>query len=176
MKKFITSKKGLVLLATMIAVVASAVGAYAFFTSTGTGTGSATVGTSTAWAVAETAQAGGPLYPNPTIGTGDIQTNTYTVTNPSNGQQSLNSVDIKVALANGGAWSVQPNLAKPPCNASDFSVGGAAVGATHNDASQAGNKASGQVSTSSVTVQMIDNGLNQDNCKGATPPLYYSAS
>ncbi len=171
MKKFLTSKKGIVLLATSVAAVVAAMGAYAYFTSTGTGTGSATVGTSTPWAVTETAQAGGPLYPNPTIGVGDIQTNTYTVKNNSNGQQFLTNVTIKVANADGSAWT-----AVPGCSASDFSVGGSPVGTTHTDASQSGNLASGQTVTSTVTVQMIDNNANQDGCKLATPPLYYSAS
>ena len=169
--KLFKQKKGIALLAAVAVVAIAAFGAYAYFTSTGTGTGDATVGTSTAWDVNETLQAGGPLYPNPTIGTGDIQTNTYTVKNNSNGQQFLTQVDILIANANGSPW-----IAVPGCSAADFSVGGEAVGVTHTDATQSGNLASGQTVTSTVTVQMIDDNTNQDACKLAVPPLYYSAS
>lgn len=171
MKHFIKSKKGLVLLATLAVAAAAAVGAYAYFTSSGHGTGSATVGTDSAWVVSQSgAPAGGPLYPDATIGTGNIETATYTVNNPSPGHQYLAQVDISVANANGSAWS------SGSCNASDFSVGGAPVGTTYTDTDSAGNFAPGETQTDSVTVQMIDNGSDQNDCRGLTVPLYYSAS
>jgi len=182
MKKFLTSKKGIALFATMVVAVAAAVGAYAYFTSTGTGTGSATVGTSTAWAVGQTTadnSAVGPLYPDPTVGVGTIQTNSYHVKNPSTGQQSLAKVDISIAMADGSAWSVDADGAGPlaPCTKADFSVGGELVGVTHTDASLAGNFTAGQdKTTGTVTIQMVDNNANQNSCKSATPPLYFSAS
>jgi hypothetical protein len=179
MKGFIKSKKGLVLLATLVVAAAAAVGAYAYFSSTGTGTGSATVGSSTAFVVTETAQSGGPLYPDGSIGTGaghNVQTNTYTVNNPSAGKQNLNQVVIKIANANGSAWSSQTNALKPACTASDFSVGGQAVGSAWTDTSLAADLTAGQTVTGHVTVEMIDDGANQDNCQGVTVPLYYSAS
>jgi hypothetical protein len=78
----------------------------------------------------------------------------------------------------GGVWSSQTNPLKPACTASDFSVGGEAVGASHTDTALAGTFTSGQSKpTGSVTVEMIDNGANQDNCQGLTNvPLYFSAS
>ena len=174
-------KKGLVAFAAVLIVAMAAIGGYAYFTSTGSGTGSATVGTSTAWTVGQTAAdvtAAGPLYPDQAIGTGTIQTNDYHVLNPSTGQQSLNQVVISIAtFPGGGVWSIQPNPSKPACTAADFSVGGQPVGSAWTDTSLAGNKAAGfDTTTGTVTVQMIDNGLNQDNCKNAVPPLYFSAS
>src|SRR5690348_6745347 len=136
--KLIKSKKGIALLAALAVAVVAAVGAYAYFSSTGTGTGSATVGSSTAFVVTETAQSGGPLYPDPSIGGANVQTNTYTVNNPSAGRQNLNQVVIKVATSTGGVWSAQANLSKPACTASDFSVGGQPVGSAKTDTSQAG--------------------------------------
>jgi hypothetical protein len=161
----------------VIAVLAGAGAAIAFFTSTGTGTGSATVGTSTAWTVGQTGTSGPPLLPDPSIGGSNIQTNSYSVTNPSSGSQSLNQVVVSVANSNGSAWSVQANPGKPACTAADFSVGGQAPGSSWTDTSLAGDYTAGQTnSNGSVTVEMIDNGKNQDNCQGVTVPLYFQAS
>jgi hypothetical protein len=111
------------------------------------------------------------------IGGANVESNAYTVNNPSAGNQKLNQVVIKIATSTGGVWSSQANLSKPPCTASDFSVGGQAVGSAWTDTSQAGDLAAGQTVASSVTVELIDNNANQDNCQGLTNvPLYYSAS
>jgi hypothetical protein len=170
MKKFLTSKKGIVLLATSVAAVVAAMGAYAYFTSTGSGTGNATVGTDSSWAVGQTGLAGGPLYPDAAIGTGNIETATYTVKNPSAGNQLLTDVKVKVANADGTPWT------SGTCNASDFSVGGAAVGATYTDSDSAGDFLAGQTKTDTVTVQMIDNNANQNDCRTLSVPLYFFAS
>jgi hypothetical protein len=176
MKKFFTSKKGLVLLGTMVVAVAAAIGAYAYFTSTGTGTGSATVGTSTAWTLGQTGTTGPALLPDASIGTGNIQTKAYDITNPSLGNQNLAQVDVSVAMANGSAWSSQTDPLKPACSKDDFSVGGAATGGTYTDTDSAGDFLAGETRSDTVSVQMIDNNANQDNCKGVTVPLYFSAS
>jgi hypothetical protein len=175
MRRF--TKKRFIGALSVIAVLAAAGAAIAFFTSTGTGTGSATVGTSTAWTVGQTGTSGPALLPDPSIGTGNIQTKDYSVTNPSNGSQSLNQVVISVAKSDGTTWTAQADTTKPACTASDFSVGSQPVGQAYTDTSLAGDYTTGQVnSTGTVTVQMIDNGLNQDNCKNVTVPLYFSAS
>jgi hypothetical protein len=171
MKGFIKSKKGLVLLATLVVAAAAAVGGYAYFTSTGHGTGSATVGTDSSWVVGQSgAAAGGPLYPDATIGTGSIETATYTVNNPGTGNQNLAQVEISVANADGSPWT------SGTCSASDFSVGGAPVGTAYDDTDSAGTFTPGETKTDSVSIQMIDNGANQNDCRGLTVPLYYSAS
>jgi hypothetical protein len=169
----------LVLLAVVAAV--AAVGGYAYWTSTGTGTGSAAVGTSTVWQVTTLAYAGGPLTPGG--GSGTYETVAYNVTNNSTGQQSLANVNVKVAQSDGSAWSAQANGAKPACTAADFQLsvdGGttwAAAGASANDTALAGNRAPGSTtSNATITIRMVDNGANQDNCKSQTVPLYLSAS
>jgi hypothetical protein len=176
--KFIKSKKGLALLATLAVAAFAAVGAYAYFTSTGTGTGSASVGTATNWVVGQTGvTSGGPLYPDAAIGGANIQTNAYHVKNAGSGSQALAKVDISVATSTGGVWTAQADTTKPACTKADFSIDGSAVGVTHTDTALAGDfTASQDKTTGSVTVEMIDNGLNQDNCQGVTVPLYFSAS
>ncbi len=195
MKGFIKSKKGIALLATLVVAAAAAIGAYAYFSSSGTGTGSATVGSSTAFVVTETMQSGGPLYPDPSIGGANIQTNTYTVHNPSAGNQQLNQVVISILNGDTTAWVLchgeTPStstvdgsgnctngdfVGEHACTKADFSVGGQTAGSSYTDTSQAGDLTAGQTVTSSVTVEMIDNLAAQDNCQGAAVPLYYSAS
>jgi hypothetical protein len=169
-------RKKRVFVGATIATLALAGGAFAYFTSSGTGTGTATVGSATSWTVGETVHiSGGPLYPDATIGTGHIETDQYKVANGPN-PQTLTSVEIKVAEPNGSPWSSQANGAKPACNAGDFSVGEKAVGTTDTDTSLAGPFTSGQEKYGTVTVQLIDNGANQDNCQGVTVPLYFYAS
>lgn len=196
--KFIKSKKGLVLLATLVVAAAAAIGAYAYFTSTGSGQGSATVGTATNWTVGETGSpTGGPLYPDAAIGGANIQTDTYTVTNGGSGSQQLTSVDIKVADSSGNDWYACAGDATPngshvcaggtnalglaangnaACQASDFSVGGQPVGSDWNDTSLAGDYTAGSHLDGTVTVELIDNNDNQDACQGVTVPLYFFAS
>lgn len=154
----------------VIAVVGSlalAAGAYAYFTSTGTGSGSATVGTSTAWAITNNLTTGPALTP----GGLTEQTMAYSVTNPSSGQQSLAKVTVSVANADGSAWD-----GNGTCSAADFSVNGAAAGATYDDVEHAGNLAPGAVVNNTVTLKMVDTGVSQDDCKTVTVPLYLSAS
>ena len=169
-------KRTAVLLAVAVAAVVAAVGAYAYFTSTGAGSGSASVGTSSTWDVDTTAATGGPLYPGG--GSGTYQDVAYTVTNPSSGHQNLANVNIKVANNDGTLWD-----GPGTCSASDFELsldGGttfAAAGASVNDTELAGNAAPGEVrGPATVTIRMIDTGVNQDDCKLATVPLYLFAS
>ncbi len=176
MKRFIKSKKGFVLLATLVVAAAGAIAGYAYFTSTGSGTGSAAVGTASNWSIGQTGTgSGGPLYPDLTLGTGHIQTDNYTVVNNGAGDQNLNAVTIRIADSTGGAWSTQVGT-NPPCTKNDFSVGGQATGADYTPLAQLGNFTGGQTKSGSVAVQLVDNGLVQDSCQGVSVPLYFSAS
>jgi hypothetical protein len=110
------------------------------------------------------------------------------VTNPSTGNERLTSVVISV----GGTTGASPNAtetnwtattgANPACNSSDFSVGGQAVGdgATAGSGaytvSPATTLAPGGVYNGSFTLQMIDNGANQNSCASVTVPIFISAS
>jgi len=163
----IYKNKNVIALVVGIAVAAAlSVGAYAYFTSTGNGSGSASVGTSTTWAVTTLPATGGPLTPG-----GPTESITYKVKNNSTGYQNLASVALSVANADGSAWS-----AVSGCSKNDFSIDGASAGATFNDTAQAADLAPGATATGSITLQMVDSGSNQDGCKGATVPLYLSAS
>lgn len=178
MRKLFSSRRRKAMTASVLIVVLGAAAAFAYFTSTGNGTGSATVGSATNWTVAQTGVAsGGPLYPDASIGGANIQTNAYHVRNGGSGSQYLTQVIIKIADSGGNPWSSQTDSGKPACTKSDFSVGGQAVGSSWTDTALAGTFIAGQdKTTGSVTVEMIDNGLNQDNCQGVTVPLYFSAS
>jgi hypothetical protein len=166
---FKITKKKLVAAAVGIAVVASAGVGYAYWTSTGTGTGTAKVGTASTWAVtttpdslAATTHALSPDGPTQTVG--------ITVKNNGSGTQRLASLTISVANNDGSPW-----IAVSGCSASDFSVGGEAVGVSHVITSGEDIAASGTNTLHSVTVQMKDSGDVQDLCKGVTVPLYVSA-
>lgn len=175
MRRF--TKKRLIGVLAVIGLLAVAGTAIAYFTSTGNGTGSAAVGTSTHWTVGETGSpSGGPLYPDHAIGGSNVQTDNYTVTNPGSGSQNLSQVVVSVATSTGAAWSSQANNLEPACNASDFSVGGNAVGTPWTDSSLAGDYQASASRSGTVSVEMIDNGANQDNCQGVSVPLYFSAS
>ena len=100
------------------------------------------------------------------------------MTNTGQGTQVLTNVAISIKNADGSAWSsdaVDPLL--PVCDATDFSIGQEPVGVAKTDATLAGPFTAGQARSSAVTVQMINKpGANQDNCKGVSVPLYFSAS
>ena len=161
-----------------VGALALAVGAYAYFTSTGNGTGAATVGNATNWTVGESGTPStGALYPDASIGGANVQTHHYTVTNGGSGSQYLTKVVVSVAKNDGTAWTSQTDGTKPACSASDFSVSAAPVGTAWTDTALFGDFTAGQSKTTGVvTVEMIDNHANQDNCQGVSVPLYFSAS
>lgn len=146
--KFIKSKKGLVLLATLAVAAAAAIGAYAYFTSTGHGTGSASVGTNAALTITQTGSVTGML---PDSAAHSVS---YTIDNTATFSQNLGEVTIS-------------NIATSDpthCLASWFSA---------NDPSAAvGTVAAGDTFTSGATtepsIQMNDSAVNQDACKNAT--------
>jgi hypothetical protein len=161
LRKF-TRKRALVALS-VVAVLATAGAALAFFTSSGSGTGSASVGSSTSFTVAVGTATGGPLTP----GSGS-QTLSYTVTNPGSGSQNLSGTSAVVASS--GLNIKSGGTAVPGCLAADFTV-------VNNKPTLPQNLAGGATSTpGSVTVTMQDSGVNQDPCQGKTPDITVSAS
>jgi hypothetical protein len=148
----------------LIAVSATVAG-YAYWTSSGSGSGSASVGTDTPWQVDVGAAAGGPLTPG-----GPTQTVGYTVTNNSTGNQYLAGVTVSVAESDGSAWDGPGN-----CSAADFSINGAAAGTPVNHTALSQTFGGGGSGSSSVTVQMVDTGGNQNDCRLATVPLRFVA-
>jgi hypothetical protein len=172
--KKVFRKRVVVVLGTGALLLGVAGAAFAYFSSTGTGTGQATVGASTAFTVASVAPTGGLLYPDSSIGVagGTVDSIGYTVTNPGKSSQNLNRVVISISSVTGGSAGT------PACTAGDFSLNGAPVGTAVTDTSApiVQDLPAGGTATSSVTIEMIDNHLNQDACQNAIPHLLFSAS
>jgi hypothetical protein len=140
--------------------------AYAYWTTTGSGTGSATAGTTATFTVASVTT-GDALSPN-----GPTQTAAFTITNPGSGAQQVKQVVVSILKADGSAWNGVAG-----CSADDYSVGGGAAGVPKTiDVTE--NLAAGATSaiSHSVTIRMIDDGTEQDGCKGVTAPLHYAVS
>lgn len=171
MKKIVTRKR-IVFLAVLAVAGITAIGAYAWFTAGGHGTGSATVGTSVDWHVhTDGATGASALTPD-----GPSQSVSFYVTNNNVGTQHLNQVVVSVAKSDGTTWSVQGDTSKPACTASDFSLDGGTAGASETFTTDLDVASSATELAGTVSIQMVDNGLNQDNCKGVTVPLYLVAS
>lgn len=201
MKRFMNKKVAAIGLAAGLAL-GMAGAAFAFFTSTGTGTGSATTGSASQYTVSSTADTSGDLVPNDgiltatTAGKGVVDTVSFTVKNNSAGSESLNQIVVSVGTATGtapnqteGNWTAgTASTGEAVCGSNDFSVGGAAEGdgvtagsgaftINHSvDPTLPDDLAGGATYSGSVTLQMVDNSLNQDNCEGVTVPLFLSAS
>jgi hypothetical protein len=156
--KYKMKKKTAIVLAGGILTVATAGGAYAYWTTIGSGTGTATTGTSSVFAVTTDAATGGPLTPG-----GPTETVTFHVQNNNSGVQRLTAVAVTVANSDGTAWS-----AVTGCSAADYAVG--------TPTFTAGDIASGASKTGTVTVTMNNLSTNQDACKTVNVPLYVSAS
>ena len=166
------SKKAKTIIAgAAIAGLASAGGAYAYWTTTGSGTGQATAGTTSTFTVASTNGTAVLLSPN-----GPTQASTFTVHNPGSGNQKLSQVVVSIMNADG----VTPWASAGGCTAADFSINGVAAGNSANVAVLdllTPNGTAGSTSASyPVTIQMVDTGSPQNGCKGVSVPLYYAAS
>jgi hypothetical protein len=177
MRRF--TKKRAVAALCLIALLAVAGGAYAYFTSTGNGTGSGTVGSATNWGVSSTTS-GGPMYPGTTSGD---ETVAVTITNNGSGQQALNAFTISVANSNGSAWtsSTTSHPTENACSANDFALGGQTASGSYTvTLTTPDNLAPGASYTDNVNLHMLDTGVPQDNCQGLSGstavPLYITAS
>ncbi|MET0933707.1 MAG: hypothetical protein ABWX56_08335 [Mycetocola sp.] len=158
-KSIFRRKKRITIALVAVLTVTGAGAAFAYWTTTGTGNGTATTGTSVAFTIAS-GQASGTLAPG-SAG----QTVPFTVTNPGTGPQYLTSVTVQIANADGSTWV-------PPvgCVGTNYS-------ATISTAPTAGEiAAGGSVSNGVATVTLASTTENQDACKTATVPLYFSAS
>ncbi|MEY2477917.1 MAG: hypothetical protein QOG87_3232 [Actinomycetota bacterium] len=153
-------KKKLVSVLVVIGVIGAASAAFAFWTGGGSGSGSAAATTPTAVTVNQTGSITG-LYPGApaTALSGNFD-------NPNSGAVHIANVTAAVrafslpAVANG----------KPACTAADFTIGGTA---TVNAQVPAGN---GVGSWSGLTVALNNGVANQDNCKGVSITIDYTAN
>ncbi len=158
--KLIKSKKAIVLLALAIAAI-SAVGAYAYFTSTGSGSGSATVGTTANNLVTTGTPDATALTPG---GTGSVIS--FTVANPSNFNQQIANIHLV---------SIAPDAGHATCATVlgvDFAMADVPVGVDGN----IGPNATAQAISETGTLNMLDSGVNQDACQGASLTLTFSTT
>ena len=142
-------------------VALTATAAFGFWSSSGEGSGSASTGESSLFVVSSEDAVGDALTPG-----GPTNTIDFTVTNPSSGHQQLDTIDISVANADGTPWN------DGLCTADDFSVTG------YDSTPDVNLDPTGGAADSfsdTVTLQMVDTGVNQDACQDVTVPLYILA-
>ena len=121
--------------------------AYAYWTTGGSGTGTAGTGTTVAVTVVQTSSAAG-LYPGGSVSlSGNFN-------NPNSGAVYVTGVTAAVH-----AFSTQPDGAKPACTEADFSI----TGTSNVPGSVASGNGVG--SWTGLTLNMLNTGANQDNCK-----------
>lgn len=157
----LTKKRSLVGLS-VVASLAIAAGAFAYFTSTGSGTSQASVGNPSNWSVTFPTAATGTMYPG--AGSTVIP---YTVTNSNTGHQQLSATTTSVVTETNG--DIESHGADVPgCLASWFH--------TANTSPAANDLAGGASENGSVTVTMDDAAVSQNSCMGATPDVSVSAS
>lgn len=172
MKRFIKSKKGIALLATLVVAAVAAFGAYAYFSNSGSGSNSAaSVGSVTnQFDVAVADPTGGTLYPTAADSANKV-VDSYgvTITNMDEAAEHVSQIEYTVTTDKTG------------CTQADFSINGGATGATSDVSENADLAPNSDGSpadrlTDTATVQMIDTGANQDACQGATVTLHAAVS
>jgi hypothetical protein len=133
--------------------------AFAYWTQGGAGSGTSTAGTTSAITVNQTASPSG-LYPG-----GPAAALAGTFTNPNPGSVSISSVTAAVHVF----ASHLVDAAKPDCTQADFATGGTSGATVVPSGTAVG-------SWSGLTVRLLDNGLNQDNCKNVSITVDYTAN
>ena len=183
MKRFLKSKKGIALLATL-AVAAMATGAAAFFTATGTGSGTASVGDA-ANNIYVSATTAGTLRP-----AGPAGTLSFSAKNFADFSQSISSIHATSVSACEDAWTAPDLSAYPVATPTCDDVGTAAASDAACDTSlETGSSntnadafwipdvtvdptADGHLApnanramTTQGSITMNDTGVSQDQCK-----------
>jgi hypothetical protein len=147
------SKKRVIATLTVLAVLVSAVSAYAYWTTTGLGTGSASVANSNGTITLHASFAGG-LTP------GASEPVSFTADNPATSSLYVGTVTSVVSI----------DSQHSGCLASDFTVPAVA----ENQRIAAG--ATGVALANNSSITFADTDANQDACKGATVTLTLSSN
>jgi hypothetical protein len=166
------ASKRLIAALSVVGVLAVAGAAFAFFTASGSGTGSATVGSATSFVVTDTSVPV-TLYP----GTGSFPV-TGTIMNQDASNEGLGSATVTVNAPT-DTGSVAPGDPNHVCSAADYALTAAAgsgwtVAGNGDSASyaySAGNEIDHGVTDqfpTGLSISMVDQNYNQDNCEGAT--------
>ena len=136
--------------------------AYGYWTTTGSGSGTASAGTNSAVTIVGTTAATDKLTPG-----GPGITVTFTASNPATFVQKISSIHLA---------SVAPDTpAHASCAAvlgTDFSMNDVTIGTSGTLAAGASNV----LLTETGTLQMLDSGISQDACKGATLTLSFTTT
>lgn len=155
----IVTKKRLATAAALVALLGGGIAAYAYWTGGGSGSGSATATTPSALTVNQSTSVTN-LYPGaPAV------TLSGTFNNPNSGSVYVHNVTGAVH-----AFSVQGDATKPACTQADFAIAGSA---TVDAQVPSGNPVG---AWSGLTVQLLNGSGNQDNCKGVSITIDYTAN
>jgi len=146
-------------LLTVVVLLAIGGVALAYWTQGGSGSGTASAGTSAAITVNQTGSPSG-LYPG---GPSAALAGTFTNTNAS----PVNISSLTAVVHAFASHTV--DATKPDCTEADFAVGGASGANVVPSGTAVG-------AWAGLTIRMLDNGLNQDNCKGAAITIDYTAN
>lgn len=157
----------------LLAVLAMAGGAVAYFSASGAGTGSATVGTSSALTLHGTNAS--TLYP------GTSSTISFTVDNPSSGHQQLGTIhlaSVRACIGTGSSWNGTScsNSGTEATTCESVETGASDTGTANFwmadvVANQDLASGSGQVVTATGALKMNDLSSSQDACKNANLTL-----
>jgi hypothetical protein len=153
-------KKLFAALAALVGVLVIGGLAVAYWTQGGTGPGAASTGTPSPITVNQTSVVTG-MYP----GVSPIALS-GTFDNPNAYAVHISSVSAAVHT-----FSSQTDGSKPACTQADYAIGGAGTGAIVVPTGGAG-----VGSWSGLTVRMLDGAGNQDNCKGVSITIDYTAN
>jgi hypothetical protein len=153
------SRKMTIIASTLALVVVTSVVAYAFWTNNGAGAGQASTGTNTVTVHQLSTPSG--LIPNGPAAPlfGDF-------TNPNSSGVFVNTVQASISGVTGG-----PENPAQPCTAADFALYNNPTGVSTTV--PPGSHVS---AWSGIQIQLVDTGLNQDNCKNATVDISYSTT
>jgi hypothetical protein len=156
---FVKIRARFVAVVAVIAVLAIGGVAFAYWTLGGSGSGNTTAGTGSTITVNQTGTPTG-LFPG-----GPAAALAGTFTNPNPGSVNITSVTAAVRAFT----SHLVDAAKPDCTQADFAIGGTSGANVVVSGTNVG-------AWSGLTVRLLDNGLNQDNCKGVSITIDYTAN
>ncbi len=156
-------KRSAAVLAAGVIGLATAGGAYAYWTGLGGGTGTATTKAGSATALVVTGDVAGAMFPGDSA-----QTVTATVKNTGAERYQVSTVKAYVTTDKAG------------CDGSDYKLNGAVAPTNATDAAAiavpTGELAPGATTTGTFTMQFNNKATDQNACKGAAVTIHYVAS
>jgi len=138
--------------------------AYAYWTQSGSGVGTAATDTTASVTVNQTSTVTA-LYPGQAA-----QALSGNFDNPNPGPVFVTAITATVR-----PFTAQANLAKPACTEADYAISGASRINTVPAGSEVP-AGTGVGAWDGLAVKLVDGAANQDNCKGVTISIDYSAS